>query len=507
MRLEAAFVYPYLIPNDDSQQPPDFADRYQILSVIGQGGFGIVYKARHSLMGRTVAIKVLHEEIPDSLLMRRFQLEAQAASNLSHPNIVTVYDFGASANNQLFLVMDFLEGTDLDETLRSEGRLAVSRSLNIFIQAADALEHAHQRGVIHRDLKPSNIMLATTDGAADFVKIVDFGLAKLAAVNGERLTQTGDLLGTPLYMSPEQCLGEPLDPRSDIYALGCIMYRVLTGHLPIEGKNVLATLYQQISAVPVPFSTSAPGLDIPASVEKIVLKCLQKDPAARFQSMSELGRELRNSQANLFAGRKNKSLRREPRKLAVAAIVALGLVAALMSPAMTTHRKPSIVAKQPQPMQSASVSKAAIPPPAPRRPERTEVMKTTRRQLPTRNNPPQVIAVPAPIPHNAPGTGYVPVEQVVDAGDVSEGAVAPVKETKIGRISKVVGSLANHYLSTLDERAGAASAATNTPVGSADLDRYNVQDRSRRGKYRRMIRQLIPQTLPPDSIPSSGSEF
>jgi serine/threonine protein kinase len=468
-------MYPYLIQDDNSQPPADFADRYQILSVLGQGAFGVVYKARHSLMGRTVAIKVLHEEMPDSMLMRRFQVEAQAASNLSHPNIVTVYDFGASANNQLYLVMDFVEGTDLDETLQSEGRLAVQRALNIFIQACDALEHAHHRGVIHRDLKPSNIMLATTDGAADTVKIVDFGLAKLAAVNAERLTATGDLLGTPLYMSPEQCLGEPLDARSDIYALGCIMYRVLTGHLPIEGKNILATLYQQISAPPVPFEKSAPGLQIPACVEKIVLKALQKDPAARYQSMAELGRELRNVQNALTSGKTQNAVLADPDKRRSAKILfgsaaVIALVIAFMAPTAHVRSHKQVVRSIEPPVQTVQVQKSKPQP---------KVVKSSATRTATA---PRIKAAPnAVIPPTRIVTApeFVPVQEVEP---VVEPPVEPPVENdrrhrKIRRLSKVVGTIADHYLNVQPDQQVDPSAP---PTGKL-------------GKYREILQELLPQ--------------
>jgi serine/threonine protein kinase len=470
-------MYPYLIQDDNSQPPADFADRYQILSVLGQGAFGVVYKARHSLMGRTVAIKVLHEEMPDSMLMRRFQVEAQAASNLSHPNIVTVYDFGTSSNNQLYLVMDFVEGTDLDETLQSEGRLAVQRALNIFIQACDALEHAHHRGVIHRDLKPSNIMLATTDGAADTVKIVDFGLAKLAAVNAERLTATGDLLGTPLYMSPEQCLGEPLDPRSDIYALGCIMYRVLTGHLPIEGKNILATLYQQISAPPVPFEKSAPGLQIPACVEKIVLKALQKDPAARYQSMAELGAELRSVQNALTSGKRQNAVLADPDKRRSAKILfgsaaVIALVIAFMAPTAHVRSHKRVVRSVEPPVQTVQVQK-----PKPQ----AKVVKSSATRTATA---PRIKTAPNAV---TPPTRIVTAPELVPVQEV-EPVVEPVAEPepqlendrrhrKIRRLSKVVGTIADHYLHVQPDQQVDPSAA---PTGKL-------------GRYREILQDLLPQ--------------
>ncbi len=246
----------------------------------------------------------MHEPAPDTVTMRRFQVEAQAAASLTHPNIVTVYDFGAAGDNQLYLIMDFVEGTSLAEAIGDAEHLEVDRGLNIFIQACEALEHAHRRGIIHRDLKPSNIMLADDEFAGDFVKIVDFGLAKLMFADGqsEKLTQTGDLLGTPLYMSPEQCRGEPSDHRSDIYSLGCIMYRVLSGRQPIYGRNAFSTLYQHISKDPDPFASSAPEIEIPVELERVVFRSLHKDPAARYQSMADLAADLKKVREMLARG-------------------------------------------------------------------------------------------------------------------------------------------------------------------------------------------------------------
>ncbi|HEY9871187.1 MAG TPA: serine/threonine-protein kinase [Candidatus Obscuribacterales bacterium] len=321
-----------------------FADRYQIVALIGEGGFGVVYKARHTLIGRTVAIKVLHERAADDASLRRFRLEAQAAAGLTHPNIVAVYDFGAEDASQLYLIMDYVEGTSLAELLYAEGHLEVLRALNIFIQTCEALEHAHRRGIIHRDLKPSNIMLARDETEGDFVKIVDFGLAKLIVGDGqsEKLTQTGELLGTPLYMSPEQCRGDALDARSDIYSLGCIMYEALSGRLPICGKNTLSTLYQHISCDPLPFASAAPEIRVPQPLERIVFKALHKNPAARYQSMAELARELRRVRSALTAGDTTVRIGRSAfeasglavRRLGVAAgigVVVLGVIASVLT--------------------------------------------------------------------------------------------------------------------------------------------------------------------------------
>lgn len=274
------------------------ADRYQILSVIGHGGMGVVYKARHELMEREVAIKILKADlITDSMSVKRFQQEARAACKLKHPNVITLFDFGVSpATGQPYLVMDYLKGISLADVIKKDGHIGVDRTVRIFLQACRALEHAHNQGVIHRDLKPGNIMLTETDDEKDFVKVVDFGVAKLigpgAEEEAQRLTQTGEVCGSPVYMSPEQCMGQTLDPRSDIYSMGVVIYETLTGKLPILGKTMVDTMSKHISEMAPSFNTVRPDLYIPERVEGVVFKALAKDPGERQQSMAELEREL-----------------------------------------------------------------------------------------------------------------------------------------------------------------------------------------------------------------------
>jgi serine/threonine-protein kinase len=280
-------------------------DRYEILEVIGGGGMGLVYKARHRLMNRIVAIKMLHKHMVSSAdALKRFQVEAQAASCLSLPNILTIYDFGLTDEGQPYMVMDYLEGSSLGDIIEEEGHLAAARALNIFTQVCAGLSHAHQKGIIHRDLKPSNIMLVTFGDQKDFVKIVDFGIAKLLRQNeggGEQLTKTGEVFGSPLYMSPEQCKGKQLDARSDIYSLGSVMYRSLTGSPLFEGDEVIEFLFKQVSEMPQPFRVICPGLRIPKKLEDIVFKALAKEPENRWQSMAALKDALEQVKAELPA--------------------------------------------------------------------------------------------------------------------------------------------------------------------------------------------------------------
>ncbi|MBI4533628.1 MAG: serine/threonine protein kinase, partial [Candidatus Melainabacteria bacterium] len=279
-----------LVPlNQDQLIGTKLADRYLILSVIGHGGMGVVYKAKHELMDRVVAIKMLQSQlISDSLSVKRFQQEARAASKLKHPNVITLFDFGVSPTGQPYLVMDYLKGISLSEVIKRDGHVGVDRCLKIFMQACSALEHAHEQGVIHRDLKPGNIMLVEEGDEKDFVKVVDFGVAKLlwgSDEEGQRLTQTGEVCGSPVYMSPEQCQGLRLDARSDIYSMGVVLYETLTGKLPLLGKTMVDTMSRHISEMPPPFSEVRPDLYIPERLESVVFKSLQKDPSDRHQTM------------------------------------------------------------------------------------------------------------------------------------------------------------------------------------------------------------------------------
>jgi serine/threonine protein kinase/tetratricopeptide (TPR) repeat protein len=273
-------------------------EKYEILEVLGGGGMGVVYKAKHLLMHRTVAIKMLLPEVVSSeIALARFQQEAQAASSLSHPNILAVFDFGQTADGKPYLVMDFLEGKSLSQILEDDCYLPLQRAVPIFIQICAGLAHAHQKGVIHRDLKPANIMLVDFEGTGDFVKIVDFGIAKLLPrQDGDgkpmELTHTGQIFGSPLYMSPEQCRGTGLDARSDIYSLGCVMYRIVAGESPFMGQDALEAMFKQVNDNPRSFATCCPEMSIPESFESIVMKMLSKDPADRYQSMLEVRKAL-----------------------------------------------------------------------------------------------------------------------------------------------------------------------------------------------------------------------
>jgi tetratricopeptide (TPR) repeat protein/tRNA A-37 threonylcarbamoyl transferase component Bud32 len=281
-------------------------NKYEILEKIGAGGMGAVYKARHQLMHRQVAIKmVLAQLSANSMTLKRFTQEARATSQLNHPNILTVFDFGISPSNQPYLVMDFLEGVNFGRVLEETRQIPIPRAIGIFLQVCAALGHAHQKGIVHRDLKPSNIMLIELDGQPDFVKVLDFGIAKvLSSVDGEtdNLTRTGEVFGSPLYMSPEQFRGKSLDARSDIYSLGCVMYRSLAGICPVTGKDVLECMYKHVNESIPPFSVTAPEAEVPERLESIIMKALAKDPEERYASMNDLRADLEMCAEELALG-------------------------------------------------------------------------------------------------------------------------------------------------------------------------------------------------------------
>lgn len=274
------------------------ADKYQVLSVLGTGGMGVVYLARHETMQTNVAIKMLRAQFAgDQTSVKRFTQEARAAGRLHHQNVITTYDHGFTPQGQPYIVMDCLQGKSLADEIKKLKGLPVDRVLHIFMQACDALDHAHKQGVIHRDLKPGNIMLINYEDDDDFVKVVDFGVAKIMPMNDQNieaqtLTQAGEVCGSPVYMSPEQCVGQPLDRRADIYSMGIVLFEALTGRLPLIGKNMVETMHKHLNEAPPTFQQVRPDLYIPERVEAVVRKALSKKPEERHQTMAALRQDL-----------------------------------------------------------------------------------------------------------------------------------------------------------------------------------------------------------------------
>jgi serine/threonine protein kinase len=280
-------------PKSDPLIGTTFAGKYEILSVLGKGGMSTVYKARHLLMNRLVAVKLMKEHlIEDSVAVGRFKREAEAVSALSHPNVVTVYDFGLTERDEPFLVMDCLDGRTLDQLIMNEGHLRVDRAVAIFRQICDALEHAHEKNVVHRDLKPLNVCLLKQPDGTELVKIVDFGLAKILGADGSegrKLTRPGQICGSPLYMSPEQIQGKQLDRRSDIYSLGCLMYETLSGVPPFLADTTFETMNLHVVESVRKFNER---LEIPPQVEAVIFRALEKDKDQRYQTALELKNDL-----------------------------------------------------------------------------------------------------------------------------------------------------------------------------------------------------------------------
>lgn len=268
------------------------SDRFELNECVGQGAMGSVYKGRDLTTGKAVALKVMHRDLSrNEHAVRRVRREVDVVSGFHHSNLGEVYGYGQDRDGAPYLVMEFVDGKNLDQMLKSAGKLNLRRSVDIFMQICAGLICAHTNGVIHRDLKPSNIIIEQDASGHDRVKIVDFGFAKLLREPDElRVTQEGEAFGSPAYMSPEQCLGEELDSRSDIYSFGCLMYETLTGIPPLVGENVLSTVAKQVRETPLSMRTH--DASIPESIDVIVSKCLAKEPVLRYQSVHDLRADL-----------------------------------------------------------------------------------------------------------------------------------------------------------------------------------------------------------------------
>ncbi len=270
-------------------------DRYRILRRIGEGGMGIVYEAEHVVIEKKVALKVLRDDFSNRPeVVERFKQEAKAASRIGNEHIVDISDFGVTPGGASYFVMEMLDGDDLANVLSAEGTLALNRAADILAQCCRALSAAHQKGIVHRDMKPENVFLTQRDGRPDFVKIVDFGIAKMSDIEttgapGRKLTKTGMIFGTPEYMSPEQAAGKAeLDHRVDIYALGVIFYEVLTGRVPFVGDTFMGVLTQHMFE-PVPtLAETNPNVKVPAAIEAFIGRALAKNPDERFQTCEEM---------------------------------------------------------------------------------------------------------------------------------------------------------------------------------------------------------------------------
>jgi serine/threonine-protein kinase len=267
------------------------ADRYRIIRKLGEGGMGSVYLAEHVVIEKKFALKVLALELARrSDLVARFLQEARSASRIGHENVIDISDFGQTNDGLVYIAMEFLDGKDLGEIVRGQGAMEWKQAREIALQICRALRAAHDKGIVHRDMKPENIFLIQREGQPHFVKILDFGIAKVMGLdpNGPRLTRTGMIFGTPEYMAPEQAEGKDTDHRADIYAVGCILYHLITGQTPFIAESFMTMLTKHLMEDPVPPSVRRPDIAITPEMDGLVLKALEKDREKRWQSMAEL---------------------------------------------------------------------------------------------------------------------------------------------------------------------------------------------------------------------------
>ncbi len=368
-------------------------DTYRVLRKLGEGGMGSVYLAEHCSIGKKVAIKVLGDAyLHRPELSERFLREARAAAMIESDHVIEIHDFGTTPDGAAFFVMEYLQGEDLAHLLAREGALPWTRVRPILLQLCAALQAAHDRGIYHRDIKPENCYRLTRSGDGDTIKILDFGIAKVLtdeADGGKQLTRTGMIFGTPDYMSPEQAQGSPHDHRVDIYATGVLLFELLTADRPFHADTFMGLLNKHMFEPPPRPSSVAPGLEIPAEVEAIILKALQKDPALRFQSMNEfaaaaratgsgaapvavvaekLPRPLVPGQALGFRDEAPAASRRRWLAPALAAVVACGVAATVLalgdnSPASKhPERHPAHAAKAPANPELLAIDRAPVTP-------------------------------------------------------------------------------------------------------------------------------------------------
>jgi serine/threonine-protein kinase len=289
--IEAARATPRavdaLVDGGNLHTGQQFAERYEVQATVGSGGMGSVYRARDIELDEEVAIKTLrHQFVTDETLIGRFKQEIRLARRLSHGNVVRTHDFG-QWRGVYYLTMEYVEGITVRELIDTRGRLEVSSTLAIGTQLSDALEAAHEQGIIHRDIKPQNLLL-DADGV---LKVMDFGIARLAEKTST-LTEAGLVVGTPSYMSPEQLLSEVIDVRSDLFAVGVVLYECLTATLPFEADAPVALIAKILNEEPLPPSRLNP--DIPDALSELIVALLAKDPADRVQTAAELGERLRS---------------------------------------------------------------------------------------------------------------------------------------------------------------------------------------------------------------------
>lgn len=404
-----------------------FAGKYRIVQKLGSGGMGAVYQAEHTLMGRTVALKLLHSHLStnENYLMR-FQREARIASKLTHPNAITLYDFGIEQETP-FLVLEFVQGRTLKEILSEEGALPLDRIASILRQISGALQDAHTLGIVHRDLKPDNIMITKTRTGEEMVRVLDFGIAKLVGPIGQDAgvlaTQAGVFVGTPAYMSPEQASEKEVDSRSDIYALGIIIYEMLTGVVPFTSDSPVELLFKHLHTPPKPIREIRQAPGVSQDLNAVVMKALEKDPNQRYQRVAEL--------VSAFEQAVNKSVSirpvdRKPINIGISVLLVISLALLVITyfltiPQKAKPKKMPVVASDPnQPSTSPLLTKSEEAMPKEVATETPELTKPTLKNEPTAPSndlPPPPILIPSLVSPPTEATVEAKVEAPVNATD------------------------------------------------------------------------------------------
>ncbi len=317
-----------VVPSSRNREDPYLGKtidgRYRVESVLGEGGMGVVYTARHTVIDKRIAMKVLRGEMAqDKENVDRFLLEARAASSIGNPHIIDISDFGTMPDGATYFVMEHLDGRSLSALLRAEKPLSSQRLLRIGKQIAHAMAAAHSVGIVHRDMKPDNVMLIERGGEPDFVKILDFGIAKVGS-SASKITRAGTVFGTPHYMSPEQAAGSAVDQRSDIYAVGIMLYEMASGRVPFDADNFMGILSQHMHKAPPPFEDKGPHSVASDGLRAVIGKCLAKKPESRYATMDALATDLERIEQGVapFALEERRRVA-SPLLVAIAAIATL----------------------------------------------------------------------------------------------------------------------------------------------------------------------------------------
>ena len=343
----------------------EVAGRYRVLAKLGEGGMGAVYRAEQISLRRAIALKVLRPEMSQNpMVLRRFEAEATSVAKLAHPNTVSVYDSGQDADGSLFIAMELIEGSSLRAVIQREAPLSPQRALAIAIQVAASLADAHAHAVVHRDLKPDNVMLQERGRLRDVARVLDFGIAKLrddSRATQAAMTQAGDMLGTPQYMAPEQIRGEPVDGRCDVYALGCMIYEMITGRMPFEASTVMAMLTKHLTEHVMAPSARRPELGIPQPLDRLVVMAMQKDPKAR-PTMEAYGEQLVGLAASLPADPRRAPATSASAMRGVAVASATPMPAPAPTPARPMQVVPTAMPIAAQVAPTAHVAPLPLPP-------------------------------------------------------------------------------------------------------------------------------------------------